>query len=59
MLNLLSHLYMHYARISAADLAEKKRKLRETFNPEKPLESLYTRINECVHYVTAADDPIA
>ena len=37
MLLLISHLYVHYARISATDLTEKDKKLREAFNPNKPL----------------------
>ena len=40
------------------DLAENDRKLQETFNPDKPLKSLYTRLNECVDYRTTVGDPI-
>ena len=39
-LNLLSHLYAHYAKILATDLAENDRKLRDTYNTDEPLESL-------------------
>ena len=40
------------------DLAEKCRKLQETYNTYKPLKILYTRNNECVDYVTATGKPI-
>ena len=42
----------------ATYLAENDRKLWETYNTDKPLESLYTRPNECVEYATAAGEPI-
>ena len=58
MLQLLNHLLVHYARILATDLAKNNKKLRESYNLEKPLESLYTRLNECMDYATAADEPI-
>ena len=41
------------------DLADNDRKLQETYNTEEPLKSLYTRLNECVDYSTAAGEPIA
>ena len=58
MLTLLSHIYAHYARISATYLAENDRKLWETYNPDEPLKILYTRLNECVDYSTATGEPI-
>ena len=45
-LKLLSHLYTHYARISATDLAENTKKLWEAYNSDEPLKSLYTSLNE-------------
>ena len=57
-LTLLSHLYVYYAQILATDLAENERNLRENYNTNKPLERLYTRLNECVDYATTAGDPI-
>ena len=58
MLTLLSHMYTHYARIFSTDLAEINRKLQETYNLNEPLESLYTRLNECVDYATSTSEPI-
>ena len=40
------------------DLAGKDRKLRETYNPDKPLKCLYMRLNKCFDYATAASEPI-
>ena len=57
-LTLLSHLYVHYARILATDMAKNNKNLREAYNPDDPLESLYTRLNKCVDYATAAGEPI-
>ena len=53
-LNLIIHIYGHYARISATNLVENDNHLREPFNPNEPLESLYTRLNKCVDYATTA-----
>ena len=57
-MTLLSNLFMHYARILATDLAKNDRKIRETYNTNDPPKSLYTRLNECVDYVSAAGKPI-
>ena len=42
----------------ATNLAENNKKLREPCNPDETLKSLYTRLNECMDYATAASDPI-
>ena len=57
-LTLISHLNAHYAQILATDLSENDRKLRETYNPDKRLKSLYTSLNECIDYATVAGEPI-
>ena len=57
-MNLLNHLYAHYAYILETDLAENNRNTRETFNPNKPLESLHMRLNKCVNYATVVGEPI-
>ena len=48
MLCILIHLYDNYARISATDLAKNDKNLREPYNPDNPLKSLYTRLKECI-----------
>ena len=57
-MNLFSQLYAHKVQILVTDLADNDRKLRENFNPDEPLESLYTRLNKCIDYATAAGEPI-
>ena len=49
---------MYYTSILATDLAENEKKLWEAYNPDEPLESLYTRLNYCVDYATTAGEPI-
>ena len=58
MILMLIHIYGQYTSISATDLAEKDINLREALNPDEALESLYTRINKCLYYVTAAGEPV-
>ena len=58
MLLLLIHLYGQYARILDTDLAKNGTKLREALNPNKPLEILYTSLNECVDYATVVVNPV-
>ena len=41
----LIHLYAHYTRILATDLAGNDKKPREAYNPNQPTESLYRRLN--------------
>ena len=45
-------------RILATYLAKNNKNLREAYNTDEPLESLYTRIDECVDYTTAGGEPI-
>ena len=42
----------------ATDLVANNQKLRNTFNPNKLLESLYIRLNERVGYATTDGDPV-
>ena len=55
-LQLIGQLYGHYARISTTDVMANDANLREQFNPDDPLKSLYTRLNECVNYATTTGD---
>ena len=55
---LLIPIYFQYARVLDMDLAASGTKLREAFNPNKPLEILYTSLNECVDYATVVVNPV-
>ena len=57
-LQLIVQLYTHYVHISTRDLAANDAKLRELFNPAKPLKSLYTRLNDLVNYTAVAGETI-
>ena len=57
-LQLIGHLYGHYARISATNLTENEPKLWELYNPDKQLKIIYTSINKCVKYSMAVGKPI-
>ena len=57
-MTIIRHLYAHYTRILATDLAKNDRKLWETYNPDEPIERLYTRLNKCVDYATTASERI-
>ena len=55
---LLIHIYGHYARILAMDLAANNTNLREALNPDEPLKRLYTRLNKCVDCATISGKPV-
>ena len=44
--------------ILATDLAKNDKKLRESYNPNDPLKSLYTGLKKCQGYATVAGKPI-
>ena len=52
-LNLIGNLYSYYERILAMELAKNGAHIQEPLDPDKPLNSLYMRLNECVLYSTA------
>ena len=58
-MELLSHLYKHYTRISSTDMAANDKRLRAPYNAEDPLNSLIERLNECADFVTAGTKPVS
>jgi hypothetical protein len=44
-LDLLTHLYDNYGKITAAELASNDSKMRESYDPAMPIEKLFQRIN--------------
>ena len=58
-MELLYHLYKHYARISSTYMAVNNERLRASYNSEEPLKSLIESLNECADYVTAASKPVS
>ena len=57
-MDLLTHLYKNYARISPSDMAANDERLRASYNAEEPLESLIESLNECADFATAAREPV-
>ena len=56
-LDILQHLYDNYGVISAVHLADNDDKLRETYAPSQPIESLFYRFEAAVEYADAANRP--
>ena len=57
-MDLLNHLYQHYAHISLTDTVANDERLQASYNSEDPLEILIKRLNECVDFATAASKPV-
>ena len=57
-MDLITHLYDHYAHISPSDMVENDERIRASYNAEEPFGSLVERLNECVDFATSASDPV-
>ena len=57
-MDLIKHLYEHYACISLSEMAANNERLRAYYNAEEALESLVERLNECADLATAACKPV-
>ena len=58
-MDILTHLYKNYARISPSDMTSKNERLQALYNSEEPLENLIKRIDECADFVTASGEPVS
>ena len=58
-MDLIKHIYEHYARISLSDMAANDERLRGSCNADEPLESLIERLNKCTDFATAAGEPVS
>ena len=58
-MDLLTHLYKNYARISPSDMAANNERLRASYDAEEPLENLIKRLDECANFATAAGEPVS
>ena len=50
---ILDHLYTTYANISSADLQENDALFRTPYDINKPIETLFDRVENCRYYATA------
>ena len=58
-MDLLTHIYDHYARISPSGMAANDERLGASYNAEEPLESLTKRLDECADFAMAAGEPVS
>ena len=58
-MELLSHLYNHYTRISSALYGARSLLSFAAISVEDPLNSLIERLNECADFVTAGTKPVS
>ena len=56
-LQLLTHLYNTYAKITDGELEDNKDAMTAPYNVNLPIETLYKRIEESVQYTAAANTP--
>jgi hypothetical protein len=50
---LLDHLFMNYAKITAVNLENKFEQMRRAWDPQQPVESLFKEIQDCADYSEA------
>ena len=58
-LNLLTHLYNTYGKITEVDLNRNQELMSEAFDPNLPIESFFRRIEECVEFAAAGNTPFS
>ena len=58
-LELIQHLYTHYSRISATDMAARDGFIQFPYNAEEPLEGLIERLNEWANFEADAIDMVS
>ena len=58
-MDIIEHIYKHYACISSMDMAANNERLRASCNTKEPLESLIKRLNEYADFTTAASEPVS
>ena len=59
MMDLIQHLYSHYARISDTVILANDEQLRYPYNAEEPLEGIIDRINKCADFAMASSEPVS
>ena len=58
-LELLTHLYKTYGRISDVDLRKNQELLSDPFDANLPIESFFRRVEECVDFASAGQTPFS
>lgn len=57
-LALLNHLYANYSNITAKDLVDNLNKMNEQYDVNLSIETLFTRLEDCVDFAQAGGTPI-
>ena len=57
-LELIKHLYSHYAHISATYMSDNYERLLSPYNAEEPFEGLTERLNKCTDFAVEASEPV-
>jgi len=55
--DMIQHLYTNYGIITPAELDDNDARMRETFDPSKPIEELYEQIEDATDFADAAGAP--
>ena len=58
-LQLLTHLYVTYAKISPGDLEENEKRMKTAYDPNLPIEYLFKQIEDAVAYADHGQAPIS
>jgi hypothetical protein len=51
--DMLDHLFLYYGSITAVDLEQNWENMRKAWDPQKPVESFFKHIHDCVDYSEA------
>lgn len=54
---LIAHLYTKYGNITAGDLEANEHRMKAPFDPNEPIEALYSQIEEAIDFADAASTP--
>jgi len=57
MLQMLTHLYVNYAKITPTDLEENDKRMKADWDPNQPFKVLIDQIDDGVDYATAGENP--
>ena len=54
-MNILNYLYSNYAKITDTALQENDQKMRVKYDPSLPIETFFTKIEECQKFAAPGD----
>jgi hypothetical protein len=51
--DMLDHLFLSYGRTTAVDIVQNFENMRKAWDPQQPVEALFTQIQDCVDFAEA------